>query len=198
MHRRFAGSSPSSRQRIGRGLRVAAVAMSVALAGCATRYTAFEDLPYVPYRLSAGDKVRVLVFGQDNISNIYSVDASGRISMPLIGVVPVAGRTTAQLEGDVAARLRNGYVREPHVSVEVEQYRPFFVLGEVNQAGQFPFVNGLTAQSAVAIAGGFSPRAQKSGVEITRMIDGQPVCGFVPLTYALQPGDTVTVKERWF
>ena len=151
-----------------------------------------------PYALNSGDKMRVLVFGQDNLSNIYAVDGSGRISMPLIGTVPVAGKTTAQLEGDITRRLKDGFIRDPHVSIEVEQYRPFFVLGEVTTSGQFPFVNGMTAQTAVAIAGGFSPRAQRDGVELTRQVAGQPITGFVPLTYPVRPGDTVTVKERWF
>jgi polysaccharide biosynthesis/export protein len=168
--------------------------------GCATEtYSrAFADAAAAPYTLDAGDRMRVLVFGQENLSNLYVVDGGGRISMPLIGTVPVAGRTTAELEGDIARRLRNGYVREPHVSIEVEQYRPFFVLGEVTQSGQYPFVNGMTAQTAVAIAGGFSPRASRSGVELTRRVDGKVVTGFVPLTYPIRPGDTVTVAERWF
>ena len=197
MHRPTVGSP--LRRKPGSTLRLAVVALGILTAGCSSpRYAAFQDTPYTPYRLSSGDKVRVLVFGQDNISNIYAVDASGRISMPLIGAVPVSGRTTAQLEGDIATRLQNGYVREPHVSIEVEQYRPFFVLGEVNQAGQFPYVNGLTAQTAVAIAGGFTPRAQERSVELTRRVDGQAVTGFVPITYPLQPGDTIKVSERWF
>jgi polysaccharide export outer membrane protein len=168
--------------------------------GCASpNYSrAFADRPDAPYTLDAGDRMRVLVFGQENLSNIYVADGAGRISMPLIGIVPVAGRTTAQLEGDIANRLRNGFVREPHVSIEVEQYRPFFVLGEVTQSGQYPFVNGMTAQTAVAIAGGFSPRASRSGVELTRRINGQVVTGFVPLTYPIRPGDTVMIAERWF
>jgi polysaccharide biosynthesis/export protein len=179
---------------------LAALAIGSATGGCANemRTAAFNDNLDAPYTLNSGDKVRVLVFGQENLSNIYTVDGSGRISMPLIGLVPVSGRTTAQLEADVGARLRNGYVREPHVAIEVEQYRPFFVLGEVSQSGQFPFVNGMTAQTAVAIAGGFSPRAVRDGVQLSRTVDGQIVTGFVPLSYPIRPGDTVTITERWF
>ena len=178
----------------------AAALLAASAGGCAayTYSEAFAGSVNAPYTLNSGDKMRVLVFGQDNLSNIYAVDASGQISMPLIGNVPVAGRTTAELELDIGKRLRNGFVREPHVAIEVEQYRPFFVLGEVTQAGQFPYVNGLTAQTAVAIAGGFSPRATREGVEITRQSEGQQITGFVPLTYPVRPGDTVVVRERWF
>jgi polysaccharide biosynthesis/export protein len=180
-------------------LLVSALAAS-SMSGCApARYSQLAgDDPSKPYVLNSGDKLRVLVFGQENLSNIYAVDGSGRISMPLIGAVRASGLTTVALEREVGRRLREGYIREPNVSIEIEQYRPFYVLGEVTQSGQFPFVDGMTAQMAVAIAGGFSPRAVREGVEVSREVDGRVITGFVPLTYQLKPGDTVTVKERWF
>lgn len=150
------------------------------------------------YTLSAGDRVRVIVFGQDQLSNAYAVDGAGRISMPLIGSVPVQGRTLPEVEQEIAARLRAGYVREPRVSVEVEAYRPFFVLGEVTAAGQYPYINGMTVQNALAVAGGFAPRAQRNWVELTRIINGEPVSGAVPISHPILPGDTITVKERFF
>jgi polysaccharide export outer membrane protein len=150
------------------------------------------------YTLSAGDRVRVIVFGQDQLSNAYAVDGAGRISMPLIGSVPVQGRTLPEVEQEIAARLRAGYVREPRVSVEVEAFRPFFVLGEVPSGGQFPFVEGMTARTAVAIAGGFGPRGFQGGVDITRVVDGVPITGRVPLDTPVRPGDTITVRERIF
>jgi len=175
--------------------------MTLAVNGCAQpRMSAdvFEANVNMPYTLASGDRLRVLVFGQDALSNSYSVDAAGRISMPLIGIVPVQGMTTQQTERAIEGRLRNGYLREPKVSVEVEAYRPFFVLGEISTAGQYPFVNGLTVQKAIAIAGGFAPRAAKSSVDLTRIIDGSPVTVTVPLTYPVRPGDTITVRERFF
>jgi polysaccharide biosynthesis/export protein len=185
---------------LNRAAAFVAILLAGLLAGCAS--PSYSPLLAAnggaPYTLASGDKMRVLVFGQENLSNIYAVDGSGRISMPLIGLVPAAGRTTAELEADIARRLRNGFIREPNVAIEVEQYRPFFVLGEVTQSGQFPYVNGLTAQTAVAIAGGFSPRAVRDGVDVTRQVNGQAVTGFVPLTFPVRPGDTVTVRERWF
>lgn len=151
-----------------------------------------------PYTLSAGDRLRVIVFGQDSLSNAYAVDGAGRISMPLIGTVPVQGRTVPQVEREIADRLRGGYVREPRVSVEVEAFRPFFVLGEVASAGQFPFVEGMTVRTAIAIAGGFGPRGYQGGADLTRIVDGVPMTGRVPLDSPVRPGDTITVRERIF
>jgi polysaccharide export outer membrane protein len=151
-----------------------------------------------PYRLSSGDRLRVIVFGQENLTNSFSVDGAGNIAMPLIGLVHAQGLTTGEVATSLEARLRGGYLREPKVSVEVEAFRPFFVLGEVGSSGQYPFVNGMTAQTAVAIAGGFSARGDQSGVNITRVVEGRPMTAFVPLVFPIRPGDTVTVRERFF
>jgi protein involved in polysaccharide export with SLBB domain len=151
-----------------------------------------------PYTLGPGDKLRVVVFGQDGISSTYIVDAGGNVSLPLIGSVPARGITTQQLSQRIAERLKQGYVREPHVTVEVESYRPFFILGEVTTPGQYPYVADMTVEKAIAIAGGFAPRAYKATVELTRNAPGDQAKSEVPLTYPLRPGDTVLVKERWF
>lgn len=150
------------------------------------------------YTLGAGDKLRVVVFGQDGISNTYIVDAGGNVSLPLIGTMPARGLTPQQLAARIAERLKQGYVREPHVTVEVETYRPFFILGEVTTPGQYPYVADMTVEKAIAIAGGFSPRAFKTTVELTRSAKGEQFKGDVPLNYPLRPGDTIMVKERWF
>ena len=151
-----------------------------------------------PYALGPGDKLRVTVFGQDGISNTYIVDAGGNVSLPLIGSVVARGITTQQLSARIAERLKQGYVREPHVTVEVESYRPFFILGEVTTPGQYPYVADMTVEKAIAIAGGFAPRAYKTTVELTRSAPGDQSKSEVPLNYPLRPGDTVMVKERWF
>ena len=151
-----------------------------------------------PYTLDSGDKLRIVVFGQGGISSDYLVDAQGRVTLPLVGSVPARGRTTGALERAIATRLKQGYVRNPHVTVSVATYRPFFILGEVTTPGQYPYVPNMTAENAVAIAGGFSPRAYKDTVQITSNVDGQTVRQKVPLNYRLRPGDTVMVKERWF
>src|SRR5579871_4029288 len=147
-----------------------------------------------PYHLDAGDKLRVVVFGQDGLTNTYAIDAGGAITMPLIGAVSARGKTPAGLAADISARLRNGYIREPSVAVEVETYRPFFILGEVQAPGQYPYVPNMSVESAVAIAGGFTPRARRDAVTLTHNAGR----GNVPLGTAISPGDTIYVGERWF
>jgi len=151
-----------------------------------------------PYTLDSGDRLRIVVFGQDGLTNSYAVDASGHIDMPLIGSVLARGATTDELAARIAAKLRDGYVRDPHVAVEVEAYRPFFILGEVTAPGQYPYVANMTAETAVAIAGGFTPRAFRKTVVVTRTLNGQQMRMVVPLNCPLRPGDTVNVQERWF
>lgn len=150
------------------------------------------------YRLDAGDKLRVVVYGQEGLTNTYAIDASGSITMPLIGQVPARGRSPASLASEISARLRNGYIREPSVAVEIESYRPFFILGEVQAPGQYPYVPNMTVESAVAIAGGFSPRAKRDMVTLTHTDAGGAARYAVPLGTSLSPGDTVYVGERWF
>ena len=147
-----------------------------------------------PYRLDAGDKLRVVVFGQEGLTNTYAIDAGGSITMPLIGAVAARGKTPAGLAADIAARLRNGYIREPSVAVEVETYRPFFILGEVAAPGQYPYAPNMSVESAVAIAGGFSPRAKRDAVTLTHNASR----AIVPLGTAISPGDIILVGERWF
>jgi len=155
--------------------------------------------PYdMPYHLDAGDRLRVVVYGQEGLTNTYSISAGGTITMPLIGPVPARGRTPQGLAADIGVRLRNGYIREPSVAVEVEAYRPFFILGEVQAPGQYPYVPNMTAESAVAIAGGFSPRARKDSVTLTHTDASGASRTTVPPGTPISPGDTVLVGERWF
>jgi polysaccharide export outer membrane protein len=154
--------------------------------------------PRSSYTLDSGDKLRVVVFGQDGLTNSYNVDASGNITMPLIGAVSARGLTTAELSAAIGARLRQGFIREPHVAVEIETYRPFFILGEVTFPGQYPFVANMTVETAVAIAGGFTPRAYHSDVVLSRRVGGQTIRTTVPVTTPVCPGDTITINERWF
>ncbi len=147
-----------------------------------------------PYHLDAGDRLRVVVYGQEGLTNTYAIDAGGAITMPLIGAVPARGKTPAGLAADISAKLRNGYIREPSVAVEVETYRPFFILGEVAAPGQYPYVPNMSVESAVAIAGGFSPRARRDAVTLTHNASRT----IVPLGTPIGPGDTILVSERWF
>ncbi len=172
-----------------------------AVAGCSSYKPAPEAFHKVlnePYRLGAGDRIRVTVFEQEGLTNTYSVDQSGYIAFPLVGAIPARGHTAQQLEGEIAAKLRKGYLRDPDVSVEIDRYRPIFVMGEVGAAGQYSYVPGLTVQKAVAIAGGYSPRANQESVDITRDINGKVMTGRVRTSDPLLPGDTVYVRERLF
>jgi polysaccharide export outer membrane protein len=150
------------------------------------------------YHLDAGDRLRVVIYGQEGLTNTYAIDAGGSITMPLIGAVPARGRTTAGLAAEISAKLRRGFIREPSVAVEIESYRPFFILGEVAAPGQYPYVPNMTVESAVAIAGGFSPRARRDRVTLTHTDASGPTRFVVPSGTPFSPGDTVLVGERWF
>jgi polysaccharide biosynthesis/export protein len=150
------------------------------------------------YHLDAGDRLRVVVYGQEGLTNTYAIGAGGSITIPLIGAVPARGRTTAGLATEIAAKLRNGFIRDPSVAVEIEAYRPFFILGEVAAPGQYPYVPNMTVESAVAIAGGFSPRARRDRVTVTHTDAAGTGRFVVPPGAPINPGDTVLVGERWF
>jgi polysaccharide export outer membrane protein len=169
-----------------------------AYAAAPVAYAAAPVSHDTPYHLDAGDKLRVVVYGQEGLTNTYAIDAGGSITMPLIGAVPARGRTPAGLAAEISARLRNGYIREPSVAVEVETYRPFFILGEVAAPGQYPYVPNMSVESAVAIAGGFSPRAKRDSVTLTHNEGSGPSRTIVPLGTSIRPGDTILVGERWF
>ena len=151
-----------------------------------------------PYTLDSGDRLRIVVFGQDGLTNSYVLDASGDLDMPLIGMVAARGLTTDQLSARIAGLLRQGFIREPHVAVEIEAYRPFFILGEVAQPGQYPYVANMTVETAVAIAGGFGPRGDRKSVIISRNYGGQAFRFRTPVTAPVRPGDMIQVQERWF
>lgn len=181
---------------------IAVLALAVFVTGCANRpQHRTEELQAAltgPYLLDSGDQVRVTVFGQEDLTRVYPVDVGGGITMPLIGPVPARGKTPDALAGDIGARLARNFIRNPDVSVEVQTYRPFFVLGEVQRAGQYPYVSGMTAQTAIAIAGGHTYRADQRGVTITRQFGDRLIRGYAPLETPILPGDTIDVDERFF
>lgn len=166
---------------------------SVALAqkGDATR-----ELP--DYRLGSGDKVRVITYGEASLTGEFYVGGTGKVSLPLVGEVSAAGVTVREFQERVETVLKDGYLKEPRVSVEVLNYRPFYILGEVNKPGEYPYTNGLTVLNAVATAEGFTYRANKGRVFIKRA-DGEkeeefPLAGATPVA----PGDTIRIGERFF
>ena len=187
------------------------LALTFALAGCAQAPLAIDPglagangvsdgvVRVVPeYRLGPADKVRVNVFGEEALTGEFLVGGSGRISLPLIGEIQAAGLTISQLQENIAAALREGYINEPRVNAEVLNYRPFYILGEVNTPGEYPYTNNLTVLNAVATAGGFSYRADTRRVYIKRA-DGIGEVAY-PLSTATQvaPGDTIRIGERFF
>lgn len=151
-----------------------------------------------PYLLDTGDRLRVFVYGQPNLSRLYIVDHGGLITVPLIGAVKARGLTTAALEGAIRSRLGSQYVRDPQVTVDIQQNRPFFILGEVKNAGQYPYVSGMTIETAIAIAGGYSERASDRKFRLTRRINGLVEQIEAPADYVVKPGDTIFVFERMF
>ncbi len=190
--------------KLGSMIRVTGLLLSLTAAGLAgcTSYRpappAFHEAINQPYVLDAGDRVRVTVFDQPSLTNTYAVDQSGYMAFPLVGSVAARGRTVKQLEADIAGQLRQGYLRSPDVSVEMDRYRPIFVLGEVGAAGQYSYVPGMTVQKAIAVAGGYSSRGYQENVDITRTINGKVMTGRVLISDPLLPGDTVYVRERLF
>ncbi|SDP59407.1 polysaccharide export outer membrane protein [Phyllobacterium sp. YR620] len=182
-------------------LMVAIGVLSMTLGGCASYRPAppaFNAAINKPYVLDAGDRIRLTVFDQEGITNTYSVDQAGHISVPLVGSVPARGKTIQQIEAAVAAKLRKGFLRDPDVAVEIDRYRPVFIMGEVGAAGQYSYLPGMTAQKAIAAAGGFTPRANQADVDITRQINGESLTGRVIISEQVLPGDTLYVRERFF
>ena len=175
-----------------------AAAMVAGCSGYRPAPAAFHEALQQPYVLDSGDRVRITVFEQEGLTNTYAGDQSGYISFPLVGAVAARGLSGADLEADLAVKLRNGYLRDPDVSVEIDRYRPIFVMGEVGAAGQYSYVPGMTVQKAIAVAGGFTPRASQGTVDITRSINGKVMTGRVVTSDPLLPGDTVYVRERLF
>src|SRR5690606_5359132 len=174
---------------------------ALAMAGCSSYRpvpSAFHEVINEPYILDAGDRIRVTVFEQETLTNTYSVDQSGYIAFPLVGSIAARGYTARQVEGQIANKLRDGYLRDPDVSVEIDRYRPIFVMGEVGAAGQYSYVPGMTVHKAVAAAGGYTPRANQASVDVTRQINGEVMTGRVTTADPLLPGDTIYVRERFF
>ncbi|HRJ69985.1 MAG TPA: polysaccharide biosynthesis/export family protein [Beijerinckiaceae bacterium] len=158
-----------------------------------------EDVVKPAQRLQGGDKVRIVVYGEDKLTGDYEIDQSGAIAMPLAGVVKAEGLTKDELEKAIARRLSQARIlKNPIVTVSVASFRPFYVLGEVERPGGYAYQNGLNAMSAVALAGGYTYRASKSKVMIQRA--GEKGFTQYPLSPEVQifPGDLISVPERYF
>jgi len=149
------------------------------------------------YKLGSGDKLRVIVYGEQDLSGEFDVTGTGRVSLPLIGQVQAAGLTLEEFEQEIAGKLEQGYLTNPKVSAEVLNYRPFYIIGEVEKPGQYPYTSDMTVLNAVAVAGGFTYRANTDSVFITRG-DGAEVQYQASQQVKVLPGDVVRVPERFF
>jgi len=150
------------------------------------------------YTLGPGDMLRVTVFGHDDLSGEFSVGGNGTISLPLIGEVGAGERTIAQLEAAIVDKLKPDYLVNPRVSVEVLNFRPFYIIGEVNNPGSYPYKHGMTVVNAVALAGGYTYRARENRVLIKRAADGSGEEQPANENTIVLPGDVIRVPERFF
>jgi polysaccharide export outer membrane protein len=150
------------------------------------------------YKLGPGDALRVTVFRHEDLSGEFSLDGEGYFALPLVGEILGGGRTARQLETEIEVALKSGgYLIDPQVSIEVLNYRPFYIIGEVNQPGSFEYVNGMTVINAVALAGGYTYRADQDDIIISRGGSNGPRIQALPDTEVL-PGDIIEVTERFF
>ena len=150
------------------------------------------------YLLGTGDKVRITVYGEADLTGEFTVGDQGGISYPLVGEVPAAKRSVANLKASLTAKLKDGYLQDPRITVEVISYRPYYVLGEVTKPGEYPYTNGLTVLNAVAAASGFTYRANTKKVFIKHAGEGDEQAMPLNAAQRVQPGDTIRIGERYF
>jgi protein involved in polysaccharide export with SLBB domain len=150
------------------------------------------------YRLGSGDLLKITVFNQEDLSGEYTINGAGQVSLPLIGDVNTKDLTVKQVEQGIADKLKPDYLLNPRVSVQVLNYRPFYILGEVKEPKSYPYVDGMTYLNAVAIAGGYTYRAKEDHVVVIRMNDPQKQEIILKMDDKVLPGDVIHVKERFF
>jgi len=150
------------------------------------------------YVLGPNDRIRLKVYGEPDITGEYEIDSGGQVSIPLAGHITAAGSTTRQLERSIASALAKGIVRDPRVNVEIAQYRPYYILGEVKKSGEYPYRLGLTVMDAVASAGGFTYRANENKVYLRRSGAGAEETYALDAPVPVFPGDNIRVPERYF
>jgi len=181
--------------------RVVPVIALLALAACGTADTtpvATYEAPQA-YRLGTGDRVAVTVFGEKDMSGEFDVDDTGALPIPLAGSVSVKDKTPREVEKALEAQLtRGGLIRDPKVNVAVVKYRPIYILGEVQRPGAYPYQSGITVLNAVALAGGYTYRANSKRIDVVRHESGDRTPQRTSETNYVAPGDTIVIPERWF
>lgn len=150
------------------------------------------------YRLGTGDKLKVTVYGEEDLSGEFLVDGSGQVQLPLVGQVKAASLTIHEFVAEVTNSLKEGYLKDPKVSVEVLNYRPFYIIGEVNKPGEYPFENGLNVLGAIALAGGYTYRANDSDVYVRRAGKDKEEELPASANTKVYPGDIIRIAERLF
>ncbi len=190
-----------------RGVAILCLSLSPLLFGSAIGWASAQEEKVAPavegatdaqYRLNSGDKVNIIVFGQTDVSGEFQIDGAGNITMPLLGQVAAANRTVTQLQSEITAALDRDYIVDPHVSIEVLNFRPFYILGQVNSPGSYPYLAGMDVRQAVAIAGGFTRRARTSRVTVIRQTAEGSVEIEMEPDAPILPGDTIEVGRRLF
>jgi polysaccharide export outer membrane protein len=189
-------------------LSLVALAVCAALGGCADggslpseRASALRGAQLAEprlHKLNVGDKIKVSVFGEPDLSGIFDINAAGAIALPLAGDVPAKGLSPAGLRDAIVRRLSEGYLKNPKVSVEVATFRPIFIHGEVRSGGEFAFKHGLKIRDAIAVAGGYTYRANQGYVLITRGDEPRELRVDLPNDALVMPGDNIRVPERFF
>ncbi len=150
------------------------------------------------YRLGVGDKIKLTIFGEAEMSGVYDVNATGNVPVPLVGEIPAKGRPIAEFRDTVRRKLSEGYLTNPKVSVEVVNFRPIYIHGEVRTGGEFPYKNGLKLRDAIAVAGGYTYRANEAFVILVREGSAAQVKVALPADIDVLPGDNIRVPERFF
>ena len=183
-----------------------ALCLAIACGGCegggvtgvATDVAPVMDSTSGVPRLQAGEKIKVTVFGEPNLSGDFLIDPGGFVSLPLAGTVKAGGRTKLELEQELAKKFRGEFLRNPKVTVDVAEFRPYYLLGEVNKPGEYPYKSGLNLMSAIAVAGGQTYRASNSTVLVQRAGETAMKEYSINTNLPIYPGDLIRVPQRYF
>ncbi len=174
--------------------------IGISLSGCVATFDEPKTrvVPSPQYRLDTGDKIRLIIFGHEKMSGDFNISSSGSVSFPLILETQVSGLTAAELEAVITEKLTPQYLLNPKVSIEVLSYRDIYILGEVRNPGKYQFIPNMTVKKAVAIAGGYTYRANENSAELTRQSKDVIVTKKVDMLSMVLPGDTLIIKRKWF